>query len=43
MIEIESTGVPIKAWIEGVPLEDEATVREVDRSNIRKLFLTLRW
>ncbi len=24
MIEIESKGVPIKAWIEGVPLEDEA-------------------
>ena len=24
MIEIESTGVPIKAWIEGVPVEDEA-------------------
>jgi tRNA-splicing ligase RtcB len=24
MIEIESTGVPIKAWIEGVPLEAEA-------------------
>lgn len=24
MIEIESTGVPIKAWIDGVPVEDEA-------------------
>jgi len=24
MIEIESTGVPIKAWVEGVPVEDEA-------------------
>lgn len=24
MIEIPSTGVPIRAWIEGVPLEDEA-------------------
>lgn len=24
MIEIPSTGVPIKAWIEGVPLEAEA-------------------
>jgi tRNA-splicing ligase RtcB (3'-phosphate/5'-hydroxy nucleic acid ligase) len=24
MIEIESQGVPIKAWIEGVPVEDEA-------------------
>lgn len=24
MIEIESTGVPIKAWVDGVPVEDEA-------------------
>lgn len=24
MIEIESPGVPIKAWVEGVPVEDEA-------------------
>lgn len=24
MIEIESSGVPIKAWIDGVPVEDEA-------------------
>ena len=24
MIEIESSGVPIKAWVEGVPVEDEA-------------------
>ncbi len=24
MIEIESTGVPIKAWVEGVPVEDDA-------------------
>ena len=24
MIEIESPGVPIKAWIEGVPVEDDA-------------------
>ena len=24
MIEIESNGVPIKAWVEGVPVEDEA-------------------
>ena len=24
MIEIDSTGVPIKAWIEGVPVEDAA-------------------
>lgn len=27
MIEIPSKGVPIKAWIEGVPLEDEARVQ----------------
>ena len=34
MIEIESTGVPIKAWIEGVPVEDEA---KAQLQNIAKL------
>ena len=27
MIEIKSSGVPIKAWVEGVPVEDEATLQ----------------
>lgn len=34
MIEIESSGVPIKAWIEGVPVEDEA---KVQLRNVAKL------
>lgn len=34
MIEIESTGVPIKAWVEGVPVEDEA---KKQLQNIAKL------
>ena len=34
MIEIESSGVPIKAWIEGVPIEDEA---KVQLRNVAKL------
>ena len=33
-IEIESSGVPIKAWIEGVPVEDEA---KVQLRNVAKL------
>jgi tRNA-splicing ligase RtcB len=34
MIEIESTGVPIKAWVEGVPVEDEA---KAQLRNVAKL------
>lgn len=34
MIEIESAGVPIKAWVEGVPVEDEA---KKQLQNIAKL------
>lgn len=34
MIEIKSQGVPIKAWVEGVPLEEDA---KVQLNNVAKL------
>lgn len=34
MIEIKSDGVPIKAWVEGVPVEDDA---KVQLNNVAKL------